>query len=190
MLSSPVIVHAVSQFLDREGPPQIVIDPVMMSKSGYSLLQEKAIESVKLELFPLGALVTPNLPEAEILAGIKINSIDDMKEAAERLAEYKCRAVLVKGGHAEFSPATDVLFDGTDFHILEGHFIDTENTHGTGCTYSAAITARLALGEPLLDAVRNAKHYITRAIENAPDIGKGHGPTHHFYFIDKSDALK
>jgi hydroxymethylpyrimidine/phosphomethylpyrimidine kinase len=190
MLSSPVIVHAVSQFLDREGPPQIVIDPVMMSKSGYSLLHEKAIESVKLELFPLGALVTPNLPEAEILAGIKINSIDDMKEAAERLAEYKCRAVLVKGGHAEFSPATDVLFDGTDFHILEGHFIDTENTHGTGCTYSAAITARLALGEPLLDAVRNAKHYITRAIENAPDIGKGHGPTHHFYFIDKSDALK
>lgn len=190
MLSSPEIVHAVSQFLDREGPPAIVVDPVTVSKSGYELLHENAIDSVKRELLPLAALVTPNLHEAELFSGISINSMEDMKAAARKIAEYKCRAVLVKGGHAAFSPGTDVLFDGTEFHYFEGAFVDTKNTHGTGCTYSAAITARLALGEPLLEAIRHAKHYITRAIENSLDIGHGQGPTNHFYFIDENDALK
>lgn len=189
MLSSPQIVHHVSQFLDREGPPIIVVDPVMMSKSGYPLLHENAIESVEMELLPLAALVTPNLSEAELLAGMRIASLDDMKRAGEKIAAFKCKAVLVKGGHADFSPGTDVLFDGEEFHLFEGRFVDTDNTHGTGCTYSAAIMARLALGETLVEAIRHAKHYITRAIEHSLDIGKGHGPTHHFYFIDKDDAL-
>jgi hydroxymethylpyrimidine/phosphomethylpyrimidine kinase len=189
MLSSPMIVHHVSQFLDREGPPVVVVDPVMMSRSGYPLLHPQAIDSVKKELLPIALLVTPNLPEAELLTGMKIDSIDAMKEAAKRLMEYKCRAVLIKGGHADFSPGTDLLYDG-DFELLEGRHIDTPNTHGTGCTYASAITARLALGEPLGDAVRHAKHYVTRAIENSLSIGRGHGPTHHFYFIDRNDALK
>lgn len=190
MLSSPQIVHVVSQFLDREGPLIIVVDPVTMSKSGYTLLHENAVDSVKQELLPLAALVTPNLPEAELLSGISIHSLDDMREAATRITEFKCRAVLVKGGHADFSPGTDILYDGREFHVFEGRYVDTQNTHGTGCTYSAAITARLALGEPLLEAVRHAKVYITRAIERSLDIGRGHGPTNHFYFIDKDDALR
>lgn len=190
MLSSKRIVETVAHALRNRGVTQLVVDPVMISKSGYTLLKDDAIESLKNRLLPLALLVTPNIHEAALLSGLEIDSIDTMKRSAEKIREYGPRNVLVKGGHAGLEGATDVLFDGETFHTFTSPFIDTKNTHGTGCTYSAAITARLALGEPLLEAVGNAKRYIARAIEHGLSIGHGHGPTHHFYFLDKDDYAK
>ncbi len=190
MLSSSGIVETVTGVLRKRGFSELVVDPVMISKSGYKLLADDAIESLKRQLLPLALVVTPNLHEAELLSGIRIDSTDKMREAARRIHQSGPRYVLVKGGHASFDEATDILFDGSEFHTFTSAFVQTKNTHGTGCTYSAAITARLALGEPLLTAVRNAKFYITRAIAHALAIGRGHGPTHHFYFLGPNDFLE
>jgi len=122
-----------------------------------------------------------------LLAGMPIGSVDDTKRAAERILDYGCRNVLIKGGHADFNRATDLLYDGDRFQSFEGEFIETRNLHGTGCTFSAAITARLALGEPLVEAVSHAKTYISRTIRSSLAIGRGHGPTNHFYFIGPDD---
>jgi hydroxymethylpyrimidine/phosphomethylpyrimidine kinase len=189
MLSSADIVETVSAVLRDRRFDSLVVDPVMISKSGYKLLKDDAIESLKRELLPLALVVTPNLHEAQLLSDMTIESIDQMKEAAERIREYGCRNVLVKGGHARFERATDILYDGKEFHAFEGQFVETQNLHGTGCTFSAAITARLALGEPLRQAIRHAKTYITRAIVASLNIGQGHGPTNHFYFLRPDDFL-
>ena len=190
MLSSVEIVETVAGVLKRRGFDQLVVDPVMISKSGYKLLKDDAVESVKIRLLPLALVATPNIHEAELLSGLRIDSAEKMKEAARRIHGFGPRSVLVKGGHASFNEAADLLFDGERFHTFMSEFIDTKNTHGTGCTYSAAITARLALGEPLLTAVGKAKTYITRAIRHSLAIGKGHGPTNHFYFLRPDDFLK
>jgi hydroxymethylpyrimidine/phosphomethylpyrimidine kinase len=190
MLSSAEIVGAVAGFLRKRKIGPLVVDPVMISKSGYRLLKDDAIDTLKHELLPLAMVIMPNLHEAELLAGMNIESVDAMRDAAARIRDLGCKNVLVKGGHANFDRATDILFDGKRFHSLQSDFIDTKNLHGTGCTFSAAIAARLALGEPLLDAVRHAKHYITQAIRHALTIGRGHGPTHHFYFLRPSDCLQ
>lgn len=190
MLSSAGIVEIVVGALRRRGFDKLVVDPVMISKSGYKLLKDDAIESVKKRLLPLALVVTPNLHEAELLSGLKIDSADKMREAALTIHGFGPRNVLVKGGHAGFDEATDLLFDGNRFHSFQSDFIHTKNTHGTGCTFSAAITARLALGEPLVTAVHKAKTYITRAIRHSLAIGKGHGPTNHFYFIGSEDFLE
>jgi hydroxymethylpyrimidine/phosphomethylpyrimidine kinase len=190
MLSSKGIVETVANALRRRKFEKLVVDPVMISKSGYTLLRDDAIESVTKNLLPLALVVTPNIHEAELLSSVKIDSLETMKEAALTIHAFGPRNVLVKGGHAGFDEATDVLFDGTRFHSFKSDFIDTKNTHGTGCTFSAAITARLALGEPLVTAVNKAKTYITRAIRHSLAIGKGHGPTNHFYFIGSEDFLK
>lgn len=190
MLSSAEIVHAVAARLERQSRRRLVVDPVMISKSGYPLLHEDAIASVKTQLLPLAHIVTPNIHEAQLLAGLEIVSLDDMKEAACRIREYGSAVVLVKGGHADGVRAIDVLYDGTRFRTYESEFIATTNTHGTGCTLSAAITARLALGESAATAVEHAKYYITKAIESALDIGEGHGPTNHFYFIGPADFME
>jgi hydroxymethylpyrimidine/phosphomethylpyrimidine kinase len=190
MLSSAGIVKTVANRLSRLGFSQLVVDPVMISKSGYKLLKDDAIENLKTLILPLALVVTPNIHEAQLLAGFEIDSIDTMREAARRIRKLGPQNVLVKGGHADFDAATDILFDGDEFHVFKSEFFDTKNTHGTGCTYSAAITARLALGEPLVQAVQNAKTYIARAIKNSLAIGKGHGPTHHFYFVDSNDCLE
>lgn len=190
MLSSSTIVSTVSAYLGEADPARLVVDPVMISKSGYRLLADDAIAVLRKELLPLAYLVTPNIYEAQLLADMSIGSLDDMRSAARRIRDYGCINVLVKGGHASFEPATDVMFDGRELHEFRSKFIETTNTHGTGCTYSAAITARLALGEPLIDAIGRAKSYITMAIENALELGKGHGPTHHFYFLGPDDFLK
>jgi len=190
MLSSAGIVETVAGALRDRRFETLVVDPVMISKSGYKLLRDDAIESLKKNLLPLALVVTPNIHEAELLSGVRIDSADKMKLAAGRISETGPRNVLVKGGHASFDRATDILYDGEQFHEFASEFIQTKNTHGTGCTYSAAITARLALGEPLLLAIEHAKIYITRAIAHALSIGKGHGPTNHFYFLGSDDFLK
>lgn len=193
MLSSPVIVDAVSEVLRERGGralDQLVVDPVMISKGGSRLLEEDAVESLKRNLLPLALVATPNIHEAQLLSGRTIESRRQMEAAACIIREYGCRNVLIKGGHAGFDPATDMLFDGDGFHFYRHRFVDTTNLHGTGCTFSAAITARLALGEPLLEAVEHAKQYISCAIEHSLPIGRGHGPTHHFYFLDAGDCLE
>jgi hydroxymethylpyrimidine/phosphomethylpyrimidine kinase len=190
MLSSPSIVETVATALRKRRFAPLVVDPVMISKSGYRLLKDDAITSLTLHLLPLAAVVTPNLHEAALLSGVNIGSTAQMKDAARRIHEFGPQSVLVKGGHAPSHEATDILFDGENFHTFTSPFIHTKNTHGTGCTYSAAIAARLALGEPLLVAVGHAKQYITRAIARSLPIGKGHGPTNHFYFLGSNDFLK
>jgi hydroxymethylpyrimidine/phosphomethylpyrimidine kinase len=183
MLFSADIVGIVSAKLQAFEAKNIVVDPVMISKSGCELLQPDAILRMTQNLFPLAILVTPNIPEAELLAKMKITTQDDVKEAACRIHQSGCQNVLIKGGHFTLSPATDLLYDGNTFTTFHGEFINTPNTHGTGCTYSAAITAQLAKGKRLPDAVMIAKKYITEAIRHSLAIGHGNGSTHHFYFL-------
>jgi hydroxymethylpyrimidine/phosphomethylpyrimidine kinase len=183
MLFSEEIVGIVSKKLRGFSVQNLVIDPVMTSKGGTELLKPAAVEKIKTDLIPLGDVVTPNIFEAEILAGMKVRTMGEAREAAVRIHGLGCRAVLLKGGHLESHPATDLLFDGGDFTEIPGEWIDTPNTHGTGCTYSAAVAAQLAGGKPLPKAVRAAKHYVTEAIRHGLSIGHGHGPTDHFYFL-------
>ena len=181
MLSSPEIVTTVAEKLREYTPPTIVVDPVMISKSKFPLLKEEAIDSLKTALIPLATVITPNVYEAELLAQQDIRDTDDAKRATQAIAELGCHAVLVKGGHLIGDSATDVLYCNGKWAFFEAERIETENTHGTGCTYSAAIATQLAHGKGLIDAVRTAKGYITGAIQHALDIGHGHGPTNHFF---------
>jgi len=183
MLFSSEIVGIVSARLRRLKISHLVVDPVMISKGGVPLLKPEAIESVTRELFPLASVVTPNVHEAERLTGLSIATIDDAKAAAAKIMGFGCRAVLLKGGHLSGAPATDVLYDGTAWTLIPGEWIDTKNTHGTGCTYSAAIAAHLAKGAGLVEAVRASKRYVTEAIRHSLAIGRGCGPTHHFYHL-------
>ncbi len=183
MLSSASLTELVSRKLRQYGASCVVVDPVMVSKSGHDLLQPDAVESLRRHLIPLAYVLTPNLHEAERLSGLTIQSLADARRAAKALHELGCRHVLIKGGHSFERPATDLLYDGRFFRVYPGEWIDTPHTHGTGCTYAAALSAHLALGKPLPDAVDAAKRYVTGAIRHAPAIGRGHGPTHHFYFL-------
>lgn len=180
MLFSPAIISTVAEQLRKHRAERVVLDPVMVAKSGDRLLREDAVESLRTELLPLAMVVTPNLPEAEVLTGQRIASVDDMRVAARRIVELGAHAVVVKGGHRE-GPALDVFYDGQAYHELVKPRVRTTNTHGTGCTFSSAIAARLALGDELLEAVRAAKEYLTAALEHAFPLGHGHGPVHHFY---------
>jgi len=194
MLSERTIIRLVSAFLrERAAGIPMVLDPVMVATSGDRLLREDAVESIRTELLPLASLVTPNLGEAEILAGMRIEGMDDMREAARRIGDFGARAVLVKGGHLPIvvedvpdrSPAAvDILFDGCDYLSFAAVFIDTGHTHGTGCTLSSAIAAGLALGLELPEAVRQAKEYVHGAIAHAPGLGHGHGPLLHRWRSD------
>ena len=184
MLSSSDIVTTVTKKLQEYTPNSVVVDPVMISKSKFSLLKEEAINSLKQELIPIATLITPNIHEAELLAQQEIQSIEDAKKAAKSIAELGCKAVLVKGGHLEDEKATDVLYYEGDWSFFESEWVETKNTHGTGCTYSAAIATHLGKGKNLIQAIQTAKAYITGAIQNAFDIGNGHGPTNHFYFMN------
>ena len=183
MLSSSAIVKMVSKKLRQFSHKNIVVDPVMISKSNFPLLNPEAITSLKSELLPLATVITPNLYEAELLAKCEIKTIDDAKEAAKIIQGYGPQSVLVKGGHLLGRHATDVLYVDGDFRLFEGARIETKNTHGTGCTYSAAIATHLGRGKDLITAIQTAKDYITHAIRYSLDIGHGHGPTNHFYFL-------
>ena len=184
MLSSVEIVGAVAEKLRHYSPRNIVIDPVTLSKSKYPLLKPDAVKRLKTELLPLATVVMPNVPEAELLAQCEIQTIDDAKIAAKIIQEYGCQSILVKGGHLSGEKSTDVLYADGVFTLFEAERIETKNTHGTGCTYSAAIATHLGLGKDLVTAIQSAKNYITNAIRYSLDIGGGHGPTNHFYFLD------
>ena len=179
MLASAAIVIAVSDALARHRLQNVVLDPVMIAKGGARLLDERAVDAIRTRLFPLATVVTPNVFEAEALTGRSIANLDDQRAAATALMALGPRAVLVKGGHLE-GAAIDVLHDGRETIELRADRIDTRHTHGTGCTLSSAIAARLALGDDLTTATRQAKAYVTRAIEQAPGLGRGHGPLQHF----------
>jgi len=179
MLSSAPIIEAVARSVARWNIP-LVVDPVMVAKGGDLLLQPEAIKTFTAVLLPLAEVVTPNLYEAEVLTGKHIETLDDMRAAAQVIATLGPRHVVVKGGHRQHEPI-DVYFDGTHFVELRAERISTRHTHGTGCTFSAAITAFMAHGLPVDVAVAQAKHYITEAIRHAPGLGRGHGPVGHFW---------
>lgn len=180
MLSSPECMECVAAKLAEYKPRHIVVDPVMYAKNGSPLMEEGSIGSLIRTVIPVSTVLTPNIPEAEKIADMEITTIDDMKRAAEKIASFGAHAVLVKGGHHIASP-DDVLFDGNGFHIYPGTRINTKNTHGTGCTLSSAIASYLALGCGLDEAVGKAKEYVSGAIRNALELGKGNGPTDHFF---------
>jgi len=180
MLATAAIVSAVAAALERLRVPLVVVDPVMIAKSGDRLLDRDAETRYREHLLPLATVVTPNLPETESLLGRPVRTLAEMREAACALRAMGPRAVVVKGGHLE-GDAVDVFWDGERMEDLSAPRIATKNTHGTGCTYSAAIAARLALGDPLLDAVRGAKAYLTEAIRRSYSVGRGHGPVDHLH---------
>ena len=187
MLSTPACMEAVAAGLKKYRPRHVVIDPVMYAKNGSPLMQESAISALRSAVLPLATLLTPNIPEAEKLAGMEISSEADMREAARRIQSLGPQNVLVKGGHAQ-GEARDILLCGEDFHVFASRRIPTKNTHGTGCTLSSAIAAYLARGEALPEAVRKAKEYVTGAIEHALPLGHGCGPTHHFFAFYEADC--
>ena len=189
MVSKIESIKVIAEKLRKYNPKNIVLDPVMISKSGYALLEPDAIKTLIDELLPIATVVTPNAPEAERISGIKIKSVQDMKKAAEIIHGMGAKNVLIKGGHIEGSHSTDILFDGENFHVYEAEHIKPKNTHGTGCTLSSAIASNLALEMDIASAVENAKKYITSAITHSLSIGKGNGPTHHFYELYKKAGL-
>ena len=176
-LGSAEMVEAVARAA-ADFPFPLVVDPVMVSKHGMSLLPGTAVAAIRDMLLPRAFLVTPNVPEAEALTGITIRTMEEMRRAACRLRELGARAVLIKGGHLE-GDATDLLFDGAGWHEFPAPRVATPHTHGTGCTYSAAITAGLALGLALPVAVGRAKRFIHEAIRTNPGLGQGSGPVNH-----------
>ncbi|TMD33380.1 MAG: bifunctional hydroxymethylpyrimidine kinase/phosphomethylpyrimidine kinase [Chloroflexi bacterium] len=175
MLSSAAIIQAVSAAIQDHGIKNLVVDPVMVAKGGARLLHHDAIAALYTYLLPLAAVVTPNMPEAEMLLGRSLSTLEDRRQAARDLVALGLRAVVVKGGHAD-TDATDVYWDGREMVELQGRRFDTKNTHGSGCAFSAAIAAGLAKGQEPLQAVRAAKVFISAAIENSLELGRGHGP--------------
>ncbi len=180
MLASAPIVRLVAEKVRSLAIPNLVVDPVMLAKSGDALLAPEAQEAVRTVLLPVALVVTPNLPEAEALTGRRIETLEAMRTAARDLHGMGVRWVVVKGGHLPFEgDAIDIVFDGRDYTELRSPRFPTTNTHGTGCTFAAAITAGLAKGRDPLAAITRAKQYVSRAIETSLAIGHGHGPTNH-----------
>ncbi len=188
MVSKIETIKTIAETLSKYSIQNLVVDPVMVSKSGFHLLQPEAKEALITHLLPMATVVTPNLPEAEVITGLQIKTLEDMKKAAHIIYKMGPKYVLVKGGHLE-DEAVDILYDGTAFTYYNSPRIDAKNTHGTGCTLSSAIASNLGKGLSIVEAIENAKNYITVAIENSFSIGKGVGPTHHFYELYKKAGL-
>ncbi len=184
MLSSAAIVEAVADSVARNSITRLVVDPVMVAKSGDPLLQESARQAMRKRILPLAWLVTPNVPEAEVLAGVRITGTQQVEQAARNIHRLGARYVLLKGGHMEGENAVDYLYDGQTIQTFSAPRIATRNTHGTGCTYSAAIAAYLARGCAIGEAVQRAKAYLTGAIQHSFPLGAGHGPLNHFWRTD------
>ncbi|MCG2758528.1 MAG: bifunctional hydroxymethylpyrimidine kinase/phosphomethylpyrimidine kinase, partial [Desulfobacteraceae bacterium] len=182
MLSNSRIIRTVAKKLRQYGINKLVVDPVMVAKGGAQLISNEAKKSLKEELLPLALVITPNIPEAEELAKIKISSVDDMKKAAEIIYGSGAKNVVIKGGHLAGDPV-DILYDGKNFHEFTSERINTKNTHGTGCTFSAAIATKLAEGKSVFEAVKTAKEYTTIAIRFSLNIGGGHGSTNHMAHV-------
>ncbi|MDZ5607434.1 bifunctional hydroxymethylpyrimidine kinase/phosphomethylpyrimidine kinase [Bacillus pseudomycoides] len=184
MLFSSEIIKVVAENIKKFGWNNIVLDPVMIAKGGASLLQQEAVQALKEYLLPIATVVTPNVPEAEVLTGMEIHNIQDSKEAAKELYRLGAKYVLMKGGHATYqgNEVIDFLFDGEQFIEYRSERIDSKQTHGSGCTFASAVTAGLAKGYPIEEAVQEAKKFISIAIEEQLNIGSGHGPTNHFAY--------
>ena len=181
MLASSVIVEAVAAAVESLELPNLVVDPVMIAKGGDRLLDADAVHACKTALLRLARVVTPNVPEAEVLAEMPIRSIEDMKAAGRRILTLGPQAVIVKGGHLRGAEAVDVLVTSTTIALLSAPRLTVPHTHGTGCTFSAALAARLARGEALEAAARGAKDYVTGAMRHGIDAGHGHQPLGHFW---------
>lgn len=184
MLFSRELVETVADRLKKHLPKFYVLDPVMVSTSGSRLIEEDAIEAVRRQLFPLASMVTPNIPESEVLSGISVKTPEDMEKAAQIIMQTGCQSVLMKGGHLESNESVDLLYIRGEAQalVLPSKKIDTRNTHGTGCTLSASIAAYLALGNDIKQATTLAHAYLHNAIAEGKDMeqGKGHGPVKHF----------
>lgn len=181
MLANAAIVEAVAAAIDSLELPLVVVDPVMIAKGGERLLEEEAVAAMRAELLPRAHIVTPNVPEAEVLAGMAIGSLDDMREAGRRILALGPRVVLVKGGHLEGAESIDVACTATGTFEIHGARIASRSTHGTGCTLSSAIAANLARGLSDRESIERAREYLEGAIRHAPAIGRGHGPLNHFW---------
>lgn len=183
MLFSSEIIEAVAAKIKEHKWEKVVVDPVMIAKGGSPLLQKEAILSIKRQLLPKTYLITPNTPEAEQLSGVIIKNEQDKRTAAKKLLDMGVKYVLIKGGHDDDqNESNDLLFDGDNFHSFKSPRYKTKNTHGTGCTFSAAITAELAKGSTIYDAVQTGKNFISAAIKEDLHLGLGHGPTNHWAF--------
>jgi len=194
MLFNSDIIKTIVRVLKKYNVTKVVVDPVMVASSGARLLEDDTIEVVRNVLLPIAYVITPNIPEAEVLTGLTITTIDDMKNAAQMLYNMGVKYPLIKGGHIAFNAKnevaknseeatyiTDILYDGQTFYEEKMEYIHTQNTHGTGCTLSAAIAAGLAKNESVLTAYRNARNYLQNALKYSFDLGKGHGPLNHYH---------
>jgi len=182
MLSSAAIIEVVAEGVRKHRIEKLVVDPVMVAKSGDTLLRPEAVSALRELLLPLALVVTPNIPEAEVLAGAALDTDEQLRDAAKAIHAMGPKAVVIKGGHRS-GDADDLLYDGQEFHTLHAKRVDTPHTHGAGCTFSASIAANLAKGLAVPEAVAEAKRYLTGAIEHAYAIGGGHSPVHHFYAL-------
>ena len=180
MLANAAIVEAVAAAVQDLEIPFLVVDPVMVAKSGDRLVDDEAVGAMKAELLRRAFLLTPNIPEAETLTGLTISGEDGRHEAARRIVQLGARAVVIKGGHLPTTDIVDVLYDGRRFVEFRTERVPGRNTHGTGCTFAAAVTAHLALGRSLDEAIPQAQAYVAAAIRHAPSLGHGHGPMDHF----------
>jgi hydroxymethylpyrimidine/phosphomethylpyrimidine kinase len=183
MLANAAIVEAVAAAVEDLELPWLVVDPVMIAKSGDRLLDDEALGAMRSELLPRAFLVTPNIPEAETLAGMTIASDDDRREAARRIVKHGAAHVIVKGGHFPSDDIVDLLYDGHRFTEFRTERVPGRHTHGTGCTFAAAIAAQLALDVALPEAIPLAQQYVAGAIRSGPEIGRGHGPMNHFWSV-------
>ncbi len=187
MLAGAEIIEAVSSAIRDHGIKKLVVDPVMVAKGGARLLHSDAIAALYRHLLPLALVVTPNIPEAEVLLGRTLVTLDDRRQAARDLVALGPRAAVVKGGHAATGDAVDIYWDGSEMIELRARRVDTKNTHGSGCAFSAAIAAGLAKGQGTLEAVRAAKAFISGAIEHSLEVGRGHGPVNPMFGFDPRD---
>ena len=181
MLANAAIVEAVAAAIRSLEIPLLVVDPVMIAKSGDALVDEEAVAMLRTELLPLAFVVTPNIPEAEVLAGIAIRNNEDRREAARRIAGHGASAVIIKGGHLPTSEIVDLVYDRHRFTEFRHERVAGRHTHGTGCTFASALAAHFALGRTLAEAVPLAQRYVAGAIRYAPDLGRGHGPMDHLW---------
>jgi hydroxymethylpyrimidine/phosphomethylpyrimidine kinase len=185
MLANAAIVEAVAAAIEALDLPLLVVDPVMIAKSGDRLVDDEAVGTMRSELLRRAFVVTPNIPEAETLADMRIRSDADRQEAARRIGKLGAAAVIVKGGHYASPDILDLLYDGHRFHEFRSPRVEGRHTHGTGCTFAAALAARLALGSTLEDAVPLAQEYVAGGIRHGLAIGRGHGPLNHFWRLSQ-----
>ena len=183
MLANAAIVEAVAAAIDDLEIPLVVVDPVMLAKSGHRLLDDEALGAMKSALLRRAFVVTPNVPEAEALSLRPIRTEEDLREAARRILILGPEAVLITGGHFPSADIIDLLYDGHRFTEFRAERVESTSTHGTGCTFAASLAAHLAMGRPLEEAIPLAQQYVAGAIRNAPGLGKGHGPLGHFWSL-------